>query len=78
MYLPSPDRVDKAPKQWNISADACHGSADRARKGSRLAVSSLAQVTKEGLSSLGLADVPLPAGVVGPSNRAGRKRKGVN
>ena len=75
VYLPSPDRVDKAPKQWNIPADACQGSADRARRGSRLAVSSLAEVAKEGLSSLGLADVPLPAAAVGASTRAGRKRK---
>lgn len=78
VYLPSPDRADKAPKQWNIPADACQGSADRTRKGSRLAVSSLAEVTQVGLSSLGLAEAPVLAGGVGPSNRAGRKRKGVN
>lgn len=82
VYLPSPDRADKAPKQWNIPADACQGSADRARKGSRLAVSSLAvsslaEVTKEGLSSLGLTDTPQPAGPVGAGSRAGRKRKAV-
>ncbi len=78
VYLPSPDRADKAPKPWNIPADACQGSADRARKGSRLAVSSLAEVTQEGLSSLGLADAPQPAAAVKAGNRAGRKRKGVN
>ena len=78
VYLPSPDRADKAPKQWNIPADACQGSADKARKGSRLAVSSLAEATQEGLSSLGLADAPVLANAVQGSNWAGRKRKGAS
>ena len=61
-------------KQWNISADACQGSVDRARKGSRLAVASLAEVAKEGLSSLGLAEGHAAAHA--SKSRPERKRKG--
>lgn len=75
VYLPSPDRVDKVSRQWSIPGDAWQGSVEKARKGSRLAVASLAVVTKEGLSSLGLADAPAVAAE--GRSRPGRKRKGV-
>ena len=74
VYLPSPDRVDKVSRQWSIPADAWQGSVEKARKGSRLAVASLADVTKKGLSSLGLADAPSVAAE--GRSRPGRKRKG--
>ena len=73
--LPSPDRVDKVPKQWSIPADACQGSAGRARKGSRLGAAPLAVAAQEGLSGLGLADASLATGKERRS--LGQKRKGV-
>ena len=73
--LPSPDRVDKVPKQWSIPADACQGSAGRVRKGSRLGAAPLADAAQEGLSSLGLAEA---SGAIGKGRRSlGQKRKGV-
>ena len=74
VYLPSPDRVDKVSRQWSIPADAWQGSVEKARKGSRLALASFADVTQKGLSSLGLADAPLVAAE--GRSRPGRKRKG--
>lgn len=74
VYLPSPDRVDKVSRQWSIPTDAWQGSVEKARKGSRLAVASLADATKKGLSSLGLADAQSVAAE--GRSRPGRKRKG--
>lgn len=76
VYLPSPDRVDKAPKQWNIPAEACKGSADRARKGSRLAVASLAAAVKERINVLELGDVQ-PKVAEDKARPDRKRRKGV-